>query len=125
MTAVEQHRRAIGCLGVSFAFVMALTVALAVTAALTAIWPGVYELTAPVLCPEGFDDPLVVRDSTQVQPGETTFTFTLYCMNERGEVRDVGVLRPALLVFAGVVALIVVLAGLLALTRPWRRRAAP
>ena len=32
----------------------------------------------------------VVADTTQVQPGETTTNFTLYCMCERGDVTDVG-----------------------------------
>jgi hypothetical protein len=83
---------------------VAVAVAVIATLVLVGIWPGVLKLTAPVVCPAGHDEPVVVRDTTQVRPGETNTTVTMYCMNERGEVTDEGILRPARLVFLGVLA---------------------
>lgn len=114
-----------GCLvpGVLFGLVMVLPF----VAVLAVVWPGVLKLTAPLVCAEGFDDTVVARDTYQVQPGESSTTFTLYCMNDRGEVSDEGSLKPMALV-AAAVAVIAVAAGavvLLVLTVRSRIRRPP
>ena len=95
-----------------------------VMAVLTVVWPGVLKLTAPLVCAEGFDDTVVARDTTHTAPGETSTSFTLYCMNERGELSDEGGFRPAALVFVGCAALYLVVAAvmMLAVSRRGRRR---
>jgi hypothetical protein len=116
--------RRIGCaFGTSIVVVIYLSLVAAATGLLTAIWPGVFELTAPLLCPDGFADPLVVRDTYSVRPGETSTTFTLYCISERGEVTDVGAMRPVLIVAAGVAVVMgaLMLPAMLALGRSARR----
>jgi hypothetical protein len=113
-----------GCaFGIGIALVIYLTLVAAGTGLLTAVWPGSFELTAPLLCPDGSPDPLVVRDTYSVRPGETSTTFTLYCLSERGEVTDVGAMRPVLIVAAGVAVVIgaLMLAGMVALGRSARR----
>lgn len=54
---------------------------------------------AGFLCPEDKPDAFVVTYST-TSGGETGSSFTLYCMSERGEVREVGTWRPMLVVCA-------------------------
>lgn len=58
------------------------------------IWPGEMKLTAPILCPDEKPDPYVVSDTYSPQPGESSTTYTLYCVGERGDFEDVGVFRP-------------------------------
>lgn len=108
-------KRPAGCaLGVGLGLVFSLGMIAAFGAVLSVIWPGVFELTAPILCPDGFADPLVVRDTYSVQPGETSTTFTMYCLSPRGEVHDAGALKPMLLVMAGLVVICTVV-GLIAM----------
>lgn len=113
-----------GCaFGISIALVIYVSLVAAATGLLTAVWPGSFELTAPLLCPDDSPDPLVVRDTYSARPGETSTTFTLYCLSERGEVTDVGAMRPALIVAAAVAVVIgaLMLAGMIALGRSARR----
>lgn len=85
-----------------------------------AIWPGEAKLTAPLLCSEERPDPFVVRDTYNVRPGETSMTFTLYCVGPRGDYDEIGVMKP-FLVLAAAHTLVVALIGLVIL---WRVRAA-
>jgi hypothetical protein len=55
------------------------------------IWPGEAKLTASLFCPADHPDAFVVTDTYSAQPGETSTTFSLYCMGPRGEVKDVGI----------------------------------
>jgi hypothetical protein len=108
-----------GCLiglGVlAFAAVMT-TVILAI-----GIWPGEAKLVAPLLCPDDQPDAFVVSDTYSVQPGETSTTFTLYCMGERGQHTEVGFFVPFMLLTvlhaAIYVALVLLLVGRGALRR--------
>jgi hypothetical protein len=113
-----------GCaFGIGIALVIYVSLVAAGTGLLTAVWPGSFELTAPLLCPDDSPDSLVVRDTYSVRPGETSTTFTLYCLSERGEVTDVGAMRPVLIV-AAVVAIVIgglMLVAMLALGRSARR----
>lgn len=113
-----------GCaFGIGIGLVIYLSLVAAATGLLTAVWPGSFELTAPLLCPDDSPDPLVVRDTYSVRPGETSTTFTMYCLSERGEVTDVGAMRPVLIV-AAVVAVVIgalMLATMLAFGRSARR----
>lgn len=95
-----------GCL--AWVFLFGLVMVIPFVAVLTVVWPGVLKLTAPLVCAEGFDDTVVARDTTHTAPGETSTSFTLYCMNERGELSDEGGFRPAALVFVGCAALYLV-----------------
>lgn len=111
-----------GCL--AWVFLFGLVMVIPFVAVLTVVWPGVLKLTAPLVCAEGFDDTVVARDTTHTAPGETSTSFTLYCMNERGELSDEGGFRPAALVFVGCAALYLVVAAvmMLAVSRRGRRR---
>jgi len=114
-TGAAESRRpgAGGCLiglGVlAFAAVMT-TVILAI-----GIWPGEAKLVAPLLCPDDQPDAFVVSDTYSVQPGETSTTFTLYCMGERGQHTEVGFFVPFMLLTvlhgAIYVALVLLLVG--------------
>lgn len=88
-----------------------------------AIWPGEAKLTAPLLCPDDQPDAFVVADTTQVQPGETSTSFTLYCMGERGDTTDLGFAIPFALLTALHLVLIVLLLVVLGLIGGLRRRA--
>lgn len=90
-----------GCLIGGFLF--GLVMILPLMAGLMGIWPGVMKLTAPIVCPAGFDDTVVARDTYHTRPGETSTTFTMYCLNDRGEVSDEGVLVP-MAIITGVLA---------------------
>jgi hypothetical protein len=112
MTA-PQRPGAVGCLvglGVlAFAAVMT-TIILAV-----GIWPGEAKLVAPLLCPDGQPDAFVVTDTYSVRPGETSTTFTLYCMGPRGDTTELGFFVPFLLLTllhgAIIVGLVLLLVG--------------
>jgi hypothetical protein len=82
----------VGCLvglgGLAFAAVMT-TVIITI-----GIWPGEAKLVAPLLCPDDQPDAFVVSDTYQVQPGETTTNFTLYCMGEQGQHTEIGFFLP-------------------------------
>jgi hypothetical protein len=123
----RSRRRRIGCVVGPIGLVILLAMTVSAAATLGAIWPGVYEYTAPVLCDDGFDDAFVVRDTYRVQPGESSTTFTMYCMNDRGEVVDVGFLRPIAIVATGFT--VAVFALLLVSGAVWKirrnRRAVP
>lgn len=71
------------------------------SAAFLAIAPGVMTWTAPVLCDSNYSDAFAVSDQYNVRPGETSWTFELTCINDRGEADVVGFLRPMLVVGAG------------------------
>lgn len=69
------------------------------------IWPGSMKLTAPVLCTDEQPDPFVVR--TEYSDGDgTSYNFNLFCMGERGDYREVGVAKPAGLLFAWTYAIL-------------------
>lgn len=91
-----------------------------------AIWPGEAKLTAPLLCPDDMPDAFVVVDAHRVQPGETTYNFTLYCVGPRGEVRNVGWFTPMAVLTAahGALILVVALALIVRAGRRRRRRSA-
>lgn len=61
------------------------------------IWPGQMRLTAPLLCPDDRPDALIVSDTYQPTPGETTTTYTMICLGPEGQVTEVGVGRPFML----------------------------
>ncbi len=115
-------RTLIGLAGLAF-------VATMVTIVTTlAIWPGEAKLVAPLLCPDDQGDAYVVTDTSTDSSGDTSTSFTLYCMGPRGDITDVGWGRPfgLLLGFhAGLlVALTAALSILGALLRRRRRRSA-
>jgi hypothetical protein len=110
-----------GCLAGVFLFGLVMIAPL--MAGLVGIWPGVLKLTAPILCDEGYDDTVVARDTYRTGPGETSTTFTMYCVNERGEATDEGAFRPIAIVFGVLVAayvLIVVIGLIVAVTKRGR-----
>jgi hypothetical protein len=120
VTAAPSVRRA--CLGLSVALGILLFVSSMTTVLVTvAIWPGEAKLTAPLFCPDDKPDAYVVVDSYSVQPGETSYNFTLNCMGPRGEVEDMGFFWPCAVLTAGHAALIVLVVGLLVLRRRSRR----
>lgn len=90
--------------------------AMIVSVLVMAIWPGSFALFAPLLCSGETPDAFVVVDRYQVVPGETTFNFTMYCVGARGEVDEIGFIRPFLLMMVTVtvvfLALALVLRGL-------------
>ncbi len=55
-----------------------------------AIWPGEARLFAPILCDSSHPDSVVVYDTYSARPGETTTTFSMYCMGPRGDVVEHG-----------------------------------
>jgi hypothetical protein len=80
------------------------------------IWPGEAKLTAPLFCGDDTPDPFVVVDSHSVQPGETSYNFSLYCMGPRGQTEEVGFLRPSLVLTAGHATLIALLVAVVLIT---------
>lgn len=122
-------RRRAGCLLGPLGLVIFFSLMIGLVAAVIGIWPGSMKLTAPFLCPSGFDDPFVVSDTYNVRPGETSTTFTMYCLNERGEAKNVGAFRPGFLVFVFMCLLVIVPSVLIFLVkriiRPPDRPAAP
>ena len=91
------------------------------SAALLALAPGIMTWTAPVLCEPGYSDAFAVSDQYNVQPGETSWTFELTCINDRGESDVVGFLRPMVVVSAFVLSVMASL-SLLSSTTRWIRR---
>lgn len=112
--------------------IVAVAVLVAVSAFITTmlmvIYPGSFEWTAPVLCPDSRPDPFVVRYESQTRDG-TAVNFTLFCMGERGQFTEVGSWRPLALLMAFVtgamVALVAGLGVLAHLSRHHRPGAAP
>jgi hypothetical protein len=82
---------------------------------LLAIWPGALKLTAPVLCPDDKPDAFVLRRmEAEDDPEGAVLTFRLICMDDRGDLVDVGYLRPGLVLavyFWGAVTMIYVFSG--------------
>ena len=70
------------------------------------IWPGEAKLTAPLLCDDARPDPFVVRDTYNVRPGETSMTFSLYCVGPRGDFDEVGWTKPTLVLWAAHTAIL-------------------
>lgn len=104
-------------LGIALFVASMMTVIIAV-----AIWPGEAKLTAPLLCPDDQPDAFVVADTTQVQPGESTTNFTMYCMGERGDVTDRGFALPFAVLTAFHLGLLVLLVGVLSVRGVLRQR---
>jgi hypothetical protein len=52
---------------------------------------------ASFLCPEDKPDTFIVHYSVTTSDGTGT-SFTLYCMSERGEIREIGTWRPMMVV---------------------------
>lgn len=73
---------------------LSLFIGLILTVIVGAVWPGAMKLFAPVLCGDATPDPFVVVDQYQVRPGETAFTYTLYCVGPTGSVDEIGWLVP-------------------------------
>jgi len=77
------------------------------------IFPGAMNWTGSFVCPDDQTTTIVVRDTYQTEPGETSTNFTLYCVGERGQFTDAGFFQPLLwlwIFFAGaMVALITIL----------------
>lgn len=103
-----------GCLGLAvvLGILMFLSGILTVTMAF-AIWPGEMKLTASLFCDEDKPDAYVVSDTYSSQPGETSTSFTLYCMGPRGQVTDEGLGGPFLVLWAAHTVLLGLAAGLL------------
>lgn len=111
------------CLGITALVAVLVFTAFMVTIIVTVgIWPGEAKLTAPLFCPDDKPDAFVVVDSYSVQPGETSYNFSLYCMGSRGQVDEIGFFQPAAVLTVGHAALIVVLVGLPILLGRRRRR---
>ncbi len=73
------------------AVIAALFVGMLLTSIVTvAIWPGEVKLFAPIVCSDARPDPVVVYDTHNVRPGETSVTFEMYCMGPRGDVEAHG-----------------------------------
>ena len=92
-------------------FLLALGIGSAIMAFLvlmgSLVYPGAMEWTAPWTCPDDQQDTIVVRDTYQTEPGETSTNFTLYCLGERGDFTDAGFGKPMLvLIVFGVIALV-------------------
>jgi hypothetical protein len=87
-----------------------------------AIWPGEAKLTAPFLCPDDQPDPFVVADTYQVQPGESSTNFTLYCMGPRGDFTDKGFFPSFAILTAFHGVLIVIVFVLFSVRAGFRKR---
>ncbi|MDH3755637.1 MAG: hypothetical protein OEU32_17370 [Acidimicrobiia bacterium] len=105
------------------AVVVAMVLAVIIMSLAIVIYPGIMKWTAGAVCPDGFPDPFVVRDTESIRPGETTTTFTMYCMDEQGLVRDVGWFRPIIILFGALVVVELALFAIMATTS--RRRSKP
>jgi hypothetical protein len=103
-----------GCVFVVVTLGALLVAAIIVTSIVTmAIWPGEAKLTAPLFCPDDKPDTYVVVDTYSYRPGETSYNYSLYCVGPRGEVQDVGWLKPAGVLTAAHSAIILVVAVVL------------
>ena len=90
------------------------------------IFPGAMNWTGSIVCPDDQTTTIVVRDTYQTEPGETSTNFTLYCVGERGEFTDAGFAEPVFWLtvwFAGVMLVLTSLLRLWAWIR--RSRAGP
>lgn len=58
------------------------------------IFPGALKWTSSTVCTDSAADPVVVRDTYQTEPGETSTNFTLYCVGSRGEIENAGFGKP-------------------------------
>ncbi len=95
---------------------------LTVSLVVMAVWPGSFNLFAPLLCSADLPDSFVVVDRYQVRPGETSWNFTMYCVGPTGRSDEVGFFRPMLLLYAATAVLLTAVA----LVAAWRvRRAHP
>ncbi len=110
--------RPLGCL-VGVAIILFVSMLVTVVVSL-GIWPGEAKLTAPLLCPAEKADAFVVADSTSVRPGETSTSFTLYCVDENGAFAEIGWWRPMLLLWAAHTVPLLLLAVLV--RSRWMRR---
>ncbi len=91
------------------------------SAVLLAVAPGLMTWTAPVLCDAEHADAFAVSDQYNVQPGETSWTFELNCINDRGEADIVGFFPPMLVVSAVLLAALAAV-SLLSSLIGWARR---
>lgn len=104
----------VGCVGRGIGLMILVFVSGILTVILAfAIWPGEMKLTAPLFCDDDKPDAFVVSDTYSAQPGETSTSFTLYCMGPRGEVDDKGLGGPFLVLWLGHAALLAAIGGLL------------
>jgi hypothetical protein len=75
-----------------------------------AIYPGSMKWTAPVLCPDDQPDAFVIR-TTETDSEGTSYSFSLFCMGERGDFSEAGSWRPLgylfLFTYVAFIALIV------------------
>jgi len=82
-------------------------VVLVVLVAFTPVLPAALALTAPVTCPDGQPDTIVTTalfesdDPTGAGIRSAGGGVSLFCMGERGDVTEVGLLRPALVLVGG------------------------
>jgi hypothetical protein len=74
-------------------------------------YPGAFEWTAPVLCPEDKPDAFVVHYNVQTSDGNGT-NFTMFCMGRNGQFTEVGTWRPLAILTVGVAGGVVVLVAL-------------
>ena len=86
----------------------------------TVIYPKSMEVAA-FLCPEDKPDTFIVSYTSATSDGGTGTSFTVFCMSERGEVREIGTWRPMLVVIAITCAVLYALVLLLLLRRLVRR----
>lgn len=91
------------------------------------IWPGEAKLTAPLFCADGMPDAFVVLDTTSIEPGETSYSYSLYCMGPGGQTEEIGFFRLSVVLTVAHGALVVVLVDVVVLAlRPRRApRASP
>lgn len=89
-----------------------------------AIWPGEAELTAPIFCPADKPEAIVVSDTSNPRPGETTVNFTMYCIDENGAFTEIGWWRPMLALWIFHTLVLFVLISVLGFRSRRRRRKA-
>jgi hypothetical protein len=104
--------------GAALGFVFTITMLSLIT---SVIWPGQAKLLAPLFCDDARPDAFVVSDTYSSAPGETSTSFTLYCVGPRGDHRDVGWFKPFLGI-CGMNALAVTAVAVAVGIRPWVRR---
>lgn len=96
--------------------------------ALSPLLPSALALTGPVVCPDGQPDTIVTTalvesdDHTGGGVRSTGTGVSLFCMGERGDATEVGLLRPIGVLAGGAALAVVALATLWwALRRGFRR----
>lgn len=87
------------------------------------IFPGALKWTGGTVCPADKADTVVVRDTYQTEPGETSTNFTLYCIGDRGEIEDAGFGKPLAVLMAWAIGLAVALVLVLFVVGTVRRLA--